>query len=1459
MLNSQISSLPNRLIFLAAFLALPILSAAPNPSSIALSCTPSPSILGHPVTLTATVSPLSATGLVTFYDGVTVLGTRPIASGTATLVTSLLESGKRSLQVYYAGDTDDLPSTSAVETLGVNALTGLGYPVATTNYQASGFSAPAVADFNNDGIADLAITNPQTNTLLVLLGNGDGTFGAPSMLSTGLSPDWVVTADFNQDGNADIAEYNASSGSITMFLGHGDGTFSSSTLSFAGQAAIVADFNGDGKPDLAFASLRTLQIALGNGDGTFRPVNSYALSTTTVGTLVAADFNHDGKVDIAVGNGESNLSFFLGNGDGTLKAPLENSIPGFAGGAPTSLVVGDFNGDGNTDVASLPSLGTESVALMLGNGDGTFQAATVSSYNVEDVFVQLIKADVNGDGLSDLVISGYDRVYILLGTGNGTFQNPVEFPVIAAYPWIVSSDFNGDGRPDLAVSGGEYDILLNQPSDTRPITLVSAANPAIVNQDLLLTAIISLPAPTGSVNFYAGAENLGSATVANGTAQLTVNTLPVGTNALTATYNGNSVFISSTSMDLDETVVGAMPSEVTVTTGPNPGILGQPVTLTATVPPNATGLVTFYNADIIVGTVPVLLGQAQFKTALLLGGSAQLWAYYSGDSNYQSARSPILLQTVQSLPPNGFQPQLEYGPGFPPFFAAGDLNGDGKLDVVSVDGLGHLYIELGKGDGTFTQASSYQEGPAPVGLAIADLNDDGRQDVIALDSESNYFAVLLGNGDGTLQAPVDYRIPSMLNPTPTAFATADFNGDGKADVVVVNGGSENVAIFPGNGDGTFGQPAFYSLGDMLPYSTEGWFCSVVAGDFNADRRPDLAVSCRGATSIAILLNGPGGVFQPVQYFTPGGVLSPSIPSIVTADFNGDGELDLVTSNSSTDEFLVALGNGDGTFRSPIVIPVPWELVGGSITVGDLNGDGFIDILNSSMVLYGNGDGTFQPYQALPTQYRNQPQIMVSDVNGDGVPDLLTNSYVLLGVRAGSVSVTLTSAPNPSTFGQPVGLTATVSPASAIGTVTFADGYTVLGTAAVVNGVATLTTSAMPAGTLSLTAEYNGGVGTSSIGSSIQTVTANACSPNLSSIVVTSLASSVFLGLAPGSSCSWTASNSDAWLSLVPESGGFNIVFDANNSGADRVGSIQFQIAGQGAILIPVTQALASVVYADVPPTAYYFDAVDLLGSENITNGCSAVPLDFCPTEDITRSQMAIFIVRSVLHTDDFPYNPVPWFSDVPVGSFGFQWIQKMYELGITDGCGTKLFCPSEQVTRAQMAIFLIRMRYGAWYVFDYPSTPYFTDVTPSTLGWSWIQRMKDDNITSGCSATTYCPNNPVTRGDMAIFVMRGAFNQLLPSGDPVLVSISPTTIVPGATPVTFTITGLNTNFVNGLTTLGALPGITAGPVTVVNRTSLTVQLSAASDAALEPLSPLAITGTPPGNEEAVLPNGLMVR
>jgi uncharacterized protein (TIGR03437 family) len=290
----------------------------------------------------------------------------------------------------------------------------------------------------------------------------------------------------------------------------------------------------------------------------------------------------------------------------------------------------------------------------------------------------------------------------------------------------------------------------------------------------------------------------------------------------------------------------------------------------------------------------------------------------------------------------------------------------------------------------------------------------------------------------------------------------------------------------------------------------------------------------------------------------------------------------------------------------------------------------------------------------------------------------------------------------------------------------------------------------------------------------------------------------------------------------------------------------------------VTANFIGQVFNDVAPTAYYFDAVNLLSLQGITAGCGNS--DYCPSQDVTRAEMAIFIVRMVIGSDNFTYNLTPYFDDVSPTSFGFKWIQKLDELGITAGCGNNDYCPNETVTRAQMAIFIIRARYGATTAFDYPSTPYFSDVPSTGFGFEWIQRMKFDNITAGCSATDYCPNNPVTRQDMAIFLMRGGFNRLLPLTEPVLFSATPNTIPLGATE-TITVTGNATDFTQGTISVpsNATLGFTVNSVSAVSPTVFTMSLTATSTAPTYTSQPFSIwvtNTTATGNVEAVFPNAI---
>lgn len=194
----------------------------------------------------------------------------------------------------------------------------------------------------------------------------------------------------------------------------------------------------------------------------------------------------------------------------------------------------------------------------------------------------------------------------------------------------------------------------------------------------------------------------------------------------------------------------------------------------------------------------------------------------------------------------------------------------------------------------------------------------------------------------------------------------------------------------------------------------------------------------------------------------------------------------------------------------------------------------------------------------------------------------------------------------------------------------------------------------------------------------------------------------------------------------------------------------------------------------------------------------------------------------------------------------------MYELGITAGCGNGNYCPNDSVTRGEMAVFIIKMRYGLD-TFTVPAPAYFTDVTPASTFYSFIQRMALDGITSGCGANLYCPDGAVTRGQMAVFMMRGAFNTLLPAGDAVIASATPN-VLPIGTAQSFNITGVNTHFAAGQTRLVLPPDIT-GSLTVTSATSVQATLTAATGATARPEPFYLISGS----EEAVLPNGLLIQ
>ena len=285
----------------------------------------------------------------------------------------------------------------------------------------------------------------------------------------------------------------------------------------------------------------------------------------------------------------------------------------------------------------------------------------------------------------------------------------------------------------------------------------------------------------------------------------------------------NSVSVSNNgavSPATDPTAI-VLPTSISLASSPNPSTASQPVTLTATLAGGGAGRVDFSDGGVLLGSAVLSGNQASMVTRALASGIRQLSATYAGDATHADSFSAPISQTVNALSTNGFAGAVIYPTGTNPWgVAAADLNLDGKLDlVVSNMGAGTVSVLLGNGDGTYQPKVDYRVTSGPASVVIADFNNDGKPDIAVANSTGATVSVLLGNGNGTFQAAVD----SAAGTNPVSIAAADFNGDGYADLVVANQPNNGAVVLLGNGDGTFSPRVFFTraafIGPPSPTST----------------------------------------------------------------------------------------------------------------------------------------------------------------------------------------------------------------------------------------------------------------------------------------------------------------------------------------------------------------------------------------------------------------------------------------------------------------------------------------------------------------------------------------------------------------------------------------------------------------------------------------------------------------
>ncbi len=935
-------------------------------------------------------------------------------------------------------------------------------------------SAPAsmaLGDFTGDGTIDIAVANSGENTVSILPGDPAhaGQFLGKVNVALSDMPGALLAADLNNDGRLDLVATFAAKNSVGVLLAdsaHAGKFLAQQTYAVGPQPSslAVSDLDGDGLLDILATNSgdKTVSTLLGDKahPGQLLPQQIYV--TANVPTAVAvADFNGDGVPDVVVANagvngGSNTVSLLLG---GTMSQGMLTNVPLAGNGPhtiqatyPTGALYTTSMGSAIATVTPLAtsttlSVGVEGAALPVSGIVGSTQTLTLT-VSIAPGTVQGLTA---GGSVSFLdaatAIASCPTTFSFDGNGNGVATCSLVLPVgvhslKAAYNATVGGHFASSSSAVIPLS-----VVVLTASN---LILTGPAN-ALAGQPAEYSLVVTDQLNNVVTNFVGTVHFASSDTNATLPADYTLALADLGRISFAILFGSagpQTVTVSTGLLTATLPVRVSVPSTTTLNVDPLNASPGQVVTLVANVSatggPVPAGGVTFLDGKRVLGTAQIVgpwaapgftSGYAQLKVRLGLGSHA-ITATFGGIrdvlGSVSAAKTAVIAgveptTTVMSATADGANYDLAATvSGFGAVAPAGtvsfadttagvslgtavavaplaqasflaqtyhvegtltspvvdDLNGDGIPDIVAADSAGNQIVVL-LGDpanaGQFLPPAAYPVGSNPVSVAIADCNADGVPDLLVANSSDGTLGILLGNGDGTFQPQRTFSAGNQ----PASIATGLWNGDGAVDAAILNAADGTVSVLMGNGDGTFQTRQSYTVGSDPS--------AMISVDLNGDGFADLVVANGGDNSVSVLLAKQDGSFLPATTFSVEG----NPVAMISADLNGDGIVDLAVAMRNRESISVLLGKGDGGFHAGPSIAL--HHTPASLAVADTNGDGRADLEIASSdytgltTLLGNGDGTFQAAadRALTSAVGS---VVLGDWNGDGLTDaLLTNA------------------------------------------------------------------------------------------------------------------------------------------------------------------------------------------------------------------------------------------------------------------------------------------------------------------------------------------------------------------------------------------------------------------------------------------------------------------------------------
>ncbi len=917
------------------------------------------------------------------------------------------------------------------------------------------------------------------NTIQVFVGNGDGTFQAPVAYRIGDYAQALVLGDFNGDGKVDVAAAGFF-GSVSVLNGNGDGTLATPvgypTLLYPSSLA-VADLDGDGKLDLVVGyqdmpgelnpGLSTLRN-LGNGTFAARVDLPVDLGSG-LWSVAVADFNGDGRPDIAaVARNDTYVGVYRGVGDGTFLPALSVNVgvPGYA------LAAADLNGDGQPDLVETSQV-SNVVRVLINAQAGSsstiaVQAGSPQSANINAAYAVALQALVRSSGGQPL--AGQDVLFTAPSAGpSGTFSGGVpsaqvttnaagiataptftanatagSFSVIASAGALSTSfaltNVGGSSQAPTFVSppppGGTinvpysyqviasgtpaptYSTLPNAlptglfingntgllsgtptaaatysgtitaangvlPNASQTFAITIALNAQSITFDPLANRTIGDPAFTLSASATSGLPVSFASTTATicTVTSNTVTLVAAGTCTIQATQAGNGTYGPATAVNRSFTVSKKAQS---ITFGPlYDQFLGTgPVALSATASSGLTVTFTSLTASIctVSGSTATLVAAGTCTVRAAQAGNATFAAAPTNDQSFQVKPAGTNLPPTVSLiaPTNG---STFVAPAIVPLRATVS-DGDGSVSRVefysgstlvgTTTASPHQFVWRGVVAGTYTlTAKAYDNnGAATTSTAIS------------ITVAATGSPLRLG----------DYDLQPMAGGDVWVLTVGDFNADGKPDIATATQNLQNLLLGGGNG-------GFDALASFAGSAWCSGYDSLVSGDFNGDGKLDIAMASLSGCTDVVLGRGDGR-FDPAPR-----VGTTNASELVAIDLNGDGKLDLVLANADG-SLSLHIGVGNGTFAASNALSVGTALV--SVVAADFTGDGKVDLLalqsqdNTLFLLAGAGNGTFGSPVAIPLTTTGVPEsLAVGDFNGDGKKDVAVATDGQVGVLLGN--------------------------------------------------------------------------------------------------------------------------------------------------------------------------------------------------------------------------------------------------------------------------------------------------------------------------------------------------------------------------------------------------------------------------------------------------------------------------